>query len=69
MQIATYELYYLPKGAEKSHIYPRQRNHTVCVKFKFNTIFSSYTIKGKFTQNLHSFDVRQFKRDPYFISD
>lgn len=40
MQTATYELYYLPKGAENV-IYPWQIDHTVCVKSKSNTIFSS----------------------------
>lgn len=54
MQTATYELYYLPKGAENV-IYPWQRNHTVCVKVQHNIFILNH--KGKLypqNKNVHS---------------
>lgn len=50
-----------PKEQENV-IYPLQINHTVCVKSKSNTIFSSKTVMAKSTlkQNVHSFNVGQF---------
>lgn len=49
--------------SKKKVIYPWRINHTVCVKSKSNTIFSTSTIKGKLTQrklNVHSFNVGPF---------
>lgn len=46
MQTATYELYYLPKGAGKRSYTRGKINHTVCVKSKSNT-YISLSHKGK----------------------
>lgn len=46
MQTATYELYYLPKGAGKRSYTRGKINHTVCVKSKSNTHIS-LSHKGK----------------------